>query len=146
MRKIVLLLTFLCILISGCKASDFNGKTNREKKDKESVVNNFKSVSMNVGLKMMAEDSNFVLLDVRRPEEYAEGHIPGAVLLTNEIFTAADAEKVIADKLQNVYVYCRSGRRSKEASQKLVDFGYSNVIEIGGILDYSGELENLQRK
>ena len=101
----------------------------------------YKSVSMDEGLKMMADSSDYILLDVRRPDEFAAGHIPEAVLFTNELMTKADAEKLLPNKNQWIYVYCRSGRRSKEASQKLVDYGYSNVIEIGGILDYSGVIE-----
>lgn len=101
----------------------------------------FVSIGMSEGLARMKQEKNFVLLDVRRPDEYKAGHIPGAKLLTNEIFTEQDAAKVIADKDQLVFVYCRSGRRSKEASQKLVDFGYTGVVEIGGILDYNGPVE-----
>ncbi len=89
----------------------------------------------------MAADKDFILLDVRTPEEFASGHIPGAIQLTNETFTKEDAEKKIKNKDQAVYVYCRSGRRSKQSSQKLVDFGYTDVIEIGGILDFTGEIE-----
>lgn len=107
----------------------------------ENVKLTYKSVSMDDGLKMMAESRDFILLDVRRPDEFAAGHIPGAVLFTNELMTKTDAEKLLSNKNQRIYVYCRSGRRSKEASQKLVDYGYSNVIEIGGILDYSGVIE-----
>ncbi len=101
----------------------------------------FKSVSMEEGLKLMASDKDFVLLDVRTPEEYAAGHIPGAIQLTNETFTKQDAEKLLRNKGQTIYVYCRSGRRSKQSSQKLIDFGYMDVIEIGGILSYAGPIE-----
>ncbi len=104
-------------------------------------MNTFKSVSMQEGLKLMADDKDFILLDVRTPEEFASGHIPGAVQLTNETFTKEDAGRIIKDKEQTIYVYCRSGRRSKQSSQKLVDFGYTDVIEIGGILDYAGKME-----
>ena len=104
-------------------------------------MNTFKSVSMEEGLKLMADDKDFILLDVRTLEEFAGGHIPGALQLTNETFTKQDAENLLKDKTQTIYVYCRSGRRSKQSSQKLVDFGYTNVIEIGGILDYSGVVE-----
>ena len=104
-------------------------------------MNTFNSVSMDEGLKLMANDKDFVLLDVRTPEEFSSGHIPGAVQLTNETFTKEDAENLLKDKGQTIYVYCRSGRRSKQSSQKLIDFGYINVIEIGGILDYNGTVE-----
>ena len=100
------------------------------------------SVSMSDGLKMFSESKNAVLLDVRRPEEYQSGHIPGAVLFTNETMTQEKAEKLIPSKNTQIFVYCRSGRRSKEASKKLIEYGYKNVVEIGGILDYSGKLEN----
>ena len=109
--------------------------------ENENIKLSYKSVSMDEGLKMMAESSDYILLDVRRPDEFAAGHIPGAVLFTNELMTKADAEKLLPNKNQRIYVYCRSGRRSKEASQKLVDYGYSDVIEIGGILDYHGKVE-----
>ena len=102
-------------------------------------MNTFKSVPMEEGLKLMANGKDFILLDVRTPEEFAGGHIPGALQLTNETFTKQDAENLLKDKTQTIY--CRSGRRSKQSSQKLVDFGYTNVIEIGGILDYSGVVE-----
>ena len=104
----------------------------------------YKSVSMEEGLKLMQNDKDFILLDVRSLEEYSAGHIPNALLLTNETFTKADAEKLISNKDTTIYVYCRSGRRSKQASEKLVNFGYKNVIEIGGILDYKGEIEKAE--
>ena len=104
-------------------------------------MNTFKSVSMEEGLKMMAGDSGFILLDVRTQEEYSEGHISGALQLTNETFTKEEAEKLMPDKDKRIYVYCRSGRRSKQASQKLVDFGYADVVEFGGIISYSGPVE-----
>lgn len=118
---------------------DKKGKITME--ENQNIKLTYKSVSMTEGIKIMAESSDFILLDVRRPDEFASGHIPGAVLFTNELMTKADAEKLLPNKNQRIYVYCRSGRRSKEASQKLVDYGYSNVIEIGGILDYEGEFE-----
>ena len=109
--------------------------------ENQNIKLTYKSVSMDEGLKMMADSSDYILLDVRRPDEFAAGHIPGAVLFTNELMSKADAEKLLQNKEQRIFVYCRSGRRSKEASQKLVDYGYFNVIEIGGILDYSGVIE-----
>lgn len=105
------------------------------------MTNGFVSVSMDEGLFLMKNDGNFVLLDVRRDDEYKSGHIPGAVLHTNEMMTKENTESLLGDKNQHIYVYCRSGRRSKEASQKLAAYGYTNVVEIGGILDYAGTLE-----
>ena len=118
---------------------DKKGKITME--ENQNIKLTYKSVSMDEGLKMMAKSSEYILLDVRRSDEFASGHIPGAVLFTNELMTKADAENLLPNKNQRIYVYCRSGRRSKEASQKLVDYGYSDVVEIGGILDYEGEIE-----
>lgn len=105
---------------------DEKGKITME--ENQNIKLTYKSVSMDEGLKMMAESSDFILLDVRRSDEFVSGHIPGAVLFTNELMTKEDAEKLLPNKNQRIFVYCRSGRRSKEASQKLVDYGYSNVI------------------
>ena len=101
----------------------------------------YKSVSMKDGISLMEKTKDFILLDVRRIDEFEAGHIPGAVLFTNEEITKEKAEKLLPNKNQQIFVYCRSGRRSKEASQKLVSFGYSNIIEIGGIIDYKGKIE-----
>lgn len=132
------------LVFADCGAEE-NKKTDEKNGGKFSVVEktdlSFVSVSMAEGIRMMKNDSDYVLLDVRRPNEFNEGHIPGAFLLTNETLTKEDAKKLLKDKNQRIYVYCRSGRRSKQASQKLVDFGYTNVVEIGGILDYEGKVE-----
>ena len=126
---------FLTLLSFSCTA-----KENQNPK-KEGVMNSYISVSMENGLKMFSESENAVLLDVRRIDEYNAGHIPGSILLTNETITQENAKKILPSKTAKIFVYCRSGRRSKEASQKLASYGYENVIEIGGILDYSGKLE-----
>ena len=118
---------------------DKKGKITME--ENQNIKLTYKSISMDEGLKMMAESCEYILLDVRRSDEFASGHIPGAVLFTNELMTKVSAEKLLPNKNQRIFLYCRSGRRSKEASQKLVDYGYSNVIEIGGILDYEGDFE-----
>ena len=118
-----------------------NGKISMKEQKPEEEKMTYKSLSMAEGIKLMEKDSDYILLDVRRPDEFAAGHIPGAVQLTNESMTKENIAEVLPDKTQKIYVYCRSGRRSKEASQKLVDWGYSNVIEIGGIIDYEGAIE-----
>ena len=132
MKKLLILcMTFICIL-SGCGNAD--SVQNTEQKS------GYKQVSMEEGLELMEADSDYILLDVRRDDEFEEGHIPGAINIPNEsIGTEESAE--LPDKNQTIYVYCRSGNRSKQASQKLVDLGYRDVIEVGGIIDYSGEIE-----
>lgn len=88
---------------------------------------------------MMAEDDGHIIVDVRRQDEYDSGHIPDAVCIPNEsIGTEPPAE--LPDLEQVILVYCRSGRRSKEASQKLADMGYTKVFEFGGINDWTGDI------
>ncbi len=107
----------------------------------EEEKNTYRSISMAEGLEMMKNSRDFLLLDVRRQDEYDAGHIPGAVLFTNEFMTEDEAARIISDKQAAVFVYCRSGRRSKLASEKLADWSYTGIIEIGGINDYSGPRE-----
>ena len=102
--------------------------------------NNYKQMNMNEGISAYKNDENAILLDVRRNDEYNSGHIPGSIHYANEDIDE-NIYHVLSDKNQTIYVYCRSGNRSKQAAKKLVDLGYVNVIEIGGILDYKGELE-----
>ena len=101
----------------------------------------YKMVSMAEGLEIAKNNPDAIIVDVRRDDEYKSGHIPGAVLLTMETITAETAAKVLPDKNQMILIYCRSGRRSKMAAQNLLDLGYTNLIEFGGILDYKGKVE-----
>ena len=108
--------------------------------DPGSSSSGYRQISMDEAVKMMRGEKDYIILDVRRPDEFAEGHIPGAINVPNEeIGTAEIAE--LPDKSQLILVYCRSGRRSKEASEKLVKLGYTNIVEFGGIQDYEGEIE-----
>ena len=129
MRKIRRLLPFILsiMLLSSCSAPGGS-------------VNSYRQISMDEAVEMMKKESGYIILDVRRPDEYAEGHIPGAINVPNEEIGTADIPE-LPDKAQLILVYCRSGRRSKEASEKLVKLGYTNVVEFGGILDWKGEIE-----
>ena len=100
----------------------------------------YTSISMEEAKEMFAAPGDYIILDVRRADEFAEGHIPGAINVANEdIGDECPAE--LPDLEQVIYVYCRSGRRSKEASSKLAALGYTNIYEFGGILDWDGEIE-----
>ena len=129
MRKIRRLLPFILsiMLLSSCSAPGGS-------------ANSYRQISMNEAVEMMKKESGYIILDVRRPDEYAEGHIPGAINVPNEEIGTAEIPE-LPDKAQLILVYCRSGRRSKEASEKLVKLGYTNVVEFGGILDWKGEIE-----
>jgi rhodanese-related sulfurtransferase len=88
---------------------------------------------------MMAQDDGHLVVDVRRPDEYESGHIPGAICIPNESITA-DPPEELPNLSQIVLVYCRSGNRSKQASEKLAAMGYTNIFEFGGIIDWTGEV------
>ena len=89
---------------------------------------------------LMETEDNYVILDVRTDEEYSEGHIPGAMLIPD--YEIEDkAESMLKDKDQLILVYCRSGNRSKGASEALAKLGYTNVVEFGGIIDWPYEIE-----
>ena len=100
----------------------------------------YRQISMNEAVSIMNNEENHIILDVRRPDEYAEGHIPGAINLPNEVIGNSQLQE-LPDKSQLILVYCRSGRRSKEAAEKLAKLGYTNIYEFGGILDWKGEIE-----
>ena len=107
--------------------------------DGPGMVNSYRQISQEEAKEMMKRDDGHVVVDVRRRDEYDAGHIPGAILIPNEsIGTERPAE--LPDLKQVILVYCRSGRRSKEAAQKLFDMGYTSVFEFGGILDWTGDV------
>ena len=106
----------------------------------ENQVAEYTSITMEDAKEIFQEKGDYLIVDVRRADEFAEGHIPGAINIANEdILSAEPAE--LPDKDQVIYVYCRSGNRSKQASAKLVAMGYTNIVEFGGILDWTGEVE-----
>ena len=87
---------------------------------------------------LMEEETGYIILDVRTAQEYSEKHIPGAINIPNETIGTEDIPE-LPDKEQLILVYCRSGNRSKQASEKLVKLGYTNIVEFGGINDWTGE-------
>ena len=129
MKKIKRLLPFILslMLLSACSAPNTS-------------KGSYRQISMDEAVKMMKDEKNYIILDVRRPDEYAAGHIPRAINVPNEEIGTVEISE-LPDKSQLILVYCRSGRRSKEASEKLVKLGYTNIVEFGGIQDYEGEIE-----
>lgn len=100
----------------------------------------YEQISQDEAMKMMQEESGYLIVDVRRPDEFAESHIAGAVNVPNETIED-EMPEALPDREQMLLIYCRTGRRSKEASQKLADMGYTNVYEFGGINTWEGETE-----
>ena len=91
--------------------------------------------------KKMMDEQEVVILDVREKDEYDSGHIKNAVLLPVGSINEETAASVIPHKDSVVLVYCRSGNRSKTASDALVRLGYTNIYEFGGIITWQYEIE-----
>ena len=115
----------LLLFLAGCTASN-------------EQENSYRQISMDVAVTMMEEESGYIILDVRTPEEFRERHIPNAINIPNETIGSEDIQE-LPDKDQLILVYCRSGNRSKQASGKLAELGYTNIVEIGGINDWTGD-------
>lgn len=128
-KRILSLILGIMLVFSGC-----------ENKETDMKNNTYEKISMSEGIERMAIDEGYILLDVRRADEFAAGHIPIAVNLPNEKI-GKDEIPSLSDKNRTIYIYCRSGNRSKQAADKLLALGYTNLIEFGGIIDYAGELE-----
>ena len=101
----------------------------------ENTADSYRQISQETAKEMMNAEDGHITIDVRRQDEYDSGHIEGAICIPNE---SIDTEQPpdLPDLNQIILVYCRSGRRSKEAAQKLYDMGYTNVYEFGGIIDW----------
>ena len=124
MKKLIpIFLTAL--LFTGCVGANNQTKTYRQ-------------ISMDEAVIMMEQESAYIILDVRTPEEFAEGHIPNAINVPIEAIGTAEIPE-LPNKDQLIMVYCRSGRRSKQAAEKLISLGYTNIVEFGGIIDWQGE-------
>ena len=127
MRKLLPIL-LSALMLTGCAGTSNN------------QTNTYRQITMDEAVAKMAEETGYIILDVRRADEFAAGHIPGAINVANESI-GTDEIPELPDKNQLIMVYCRSGRRSKEASEKLVKLGYTNIVEFGGILDWKDEIE-----
>lgn len=116
-----------------------NGNHNDTMREGDDGMSEFKSITMDEAKKIFETPGDYIILDVRRADEFAQGHIPGAINMANESITTTQP-KELPDKNQVIYVYCRSGNRSKQAAAKLALMGYTNIVEFGGILDWKGEI------
>ena len=99
----------------------------------------YRQISMDDAIAMMEAELDYILLDVRTAAEFAEKHIPGAINIANEDIGTEEIPE-LPDLDQLILVYCRSGNRSKQASQKLAELGYRNVVEFGGINSWPGDV------
>ena len=124
----------ILILIITCTAILYGCTSGGENKMK----NSYEQITPAEAKEIMDERDGYVILDVRTQEEYDEAHIDGAILIPDYEINAK-AESILKDKNQLILVYCRSGRRSKNAASELVKLGYTNVKEFGGIIDWPYE-------
>lgn len=149
MKKMLCILALICIMLTACADDNSiiiiggsDGPTSMivsEKGEEQKPM--YEQITPNDAKRIMDSGTEYVLLDVREQDEFDEGHIPGAMLLP---YTRIEdlALKMLPDKEKLILVYCRSGRRSKIASESLVNLGYTNVKEFGGIIDWTWALEN----
>ena len=100
----------------------------------------YRQINMQESLDIMTNETGYIILDVRTIAEYESGHIPGAICVPNETIGASEIPE-LPNKDQLILVYCRSGRRSKLAAETLVELGYTNIKEFGGIIDWPYEVE-----
>ena len=128
MKKLIFVL-LAAMLLTACGQDKEN--------DREAVYVNITAAEAK---QIMDTEEDYIILDVRTQEEYDQGHIPGAILIPDTEIEAK-AEEVLTDKNQLLLVYCRRGRRSKLASEILVELGYTNIKEFGGIIDWPYEVE-----
>ena len=124
--KMVTLVICAILLLAGCS-------TNAQPEA------SYRQINMQEAVTMMAEEIDYIILDVRTQEEFAAGHIPDAINIPNETIGAPEIPE-LPNKDQLILVYCRSGNRSKQASEKLAALGYTNIVEFGGINSWPGEI------
>lgn len=128
MKKLLFLLLAV-MLLTACGQAREN--------DREAAYMN---ITAEEAKQIMDSEEGYVILDARTQEEYDQGHIPGAIVISHEEIMEK-AEDMLTDKEQLILVYCRSGRRSKIAAEALVELGYTNIKEFGGIIDWPYEVE-----
>ena len=136
MKRVSFLILLTVLSLTGCSGSIGTKSATTTTVSEQTI--GYKQISQDEAKEMMTRDDGHIIVDVRRQDEYDEGHIPGAILIPNENINTT-RPKELKDLDQIILVYCRSGRRSKEASDKLAKMGYTKVYEFGGIITWTGE-------
>ena len=128
MKKLVFLLLAV-MMLTAC---------GQDKENDQGAV--YVNITAEEAKQIMDNEEGYIILDVRTQEEYDQGHIPGAIVISHEEIEEK-AKQLLTDKDQLILVYCRSGRRSKIAAEALAVLGYTNIKEFGGISDWPYEVE-----
>ena len=137
----LLLVSVLLVSFGGCKAKEEAPLSTEAPTTKTTEMINmtYEQISQDEAKRIMDTESDYIIIDARTQEEFDEGHIENAILIP-EYEIQEKAPELIPDKNALILVYCRSGRRSKIASEALVQLGYTNVKEFGGIIDWEYEI------
>ena len=132
MKKLIMSLVVI-LMVVGCTKQKITTTPQQEKQT------TFITISSEEAQERFEKESDYIILDVRTIQEYEEGHLPNALNIPNETISESIKEQ-LPDLNQTIYIYCRSGNRSKQAANKLVQIGYQNVIDFGGIQTWKGEI------
>lgn len=141
MKKLILFTLTMLMLLTACNSESAANSTlsTTEEVTSEETTLNYQQITQDEAKQIMTDEENYIIIDVRTQSEYDEGHIPNAICVPNETIGSDDITE-LPDKEQLILVYCRSGRRSKEAAAKLADMGYTNIKEFGGIINWTGDV------
>ena len=135
----------MVILITGVLAGVLtacgNRSENTETVQEEAMKGEYHKITAEEAKNRMDSDDTIIILDVRTQEEYEESHIPGAILIPNESI-GTEKQEQLPDMDQEILVYCRSGNRSAQAAKKLVEAGYTQIYDFGGLMDWPYETES----
>lgn len=138
MLKLILCVIFI-FMLTGCSTVmiKFDSQIKLEESKK---LTEYKKITADEAKEIIDSDEDVIILDVRTEEEFNEGHIPAAINIEDSILKD-ETDSKLSDKDATILVYCRSGRRSEASAKELIDLGYTNIIDIGGIIDWQYETE-----
>ena len=130
------ILAMLLLIVIGLTIAGCGGDTAEERKDQAK----YRRITVDEAQVLMQQTQDYLILDVRSPEEFAEGHIPHAINIPMERFGEAPPQE-LPDRNQTIFVYCVKGIRSMNVANRLAHMGYKNIVEMGGIQDWHGAIE-----
>ena len=130
------ILAALLLIVMGFAIAGCGGDTADERKEQAE----YRRITADEAQVLMQREQDYLILDVRTPEEFAEGHIPHAINIPMDAF-GEEAPRELPDRNQMIFVYCVKGTRSMNVANRLAHMGYRNIVEMGGIQDWHGDIE-----